>query len=301
MNATIGSSLSLFFFFFPLRGETWGQWTHHWRAVSEQQQEQQRVQDHGQRPHSVPFCCSVASFFLFSSSSSASGRKQQILTQVFFSFFLFLCPAGSRHLVHYALVKNRGFLGGRRGAHPSTRPRYARHVGSGEKPRHCEKGGKKFAGTHAAKNPRRRQGFGEPCPSSSPSFFTDVTSPSCPPHPLVMNPACCECGLEEEPPTAVRGQKLQLAVFSRKQQTEARESRAARRGCVFWVYFFAAGVHAHRERASERARERERERERENKTSTSGGLSLFHQLKVHQNMCSSPLNVIWKFIYAKII
>ncbi len=85
--------------------------------------------------------------------------------------------------------KDHGFLV-RRGAHPSSRPRYACHVGSEEKPRHCKEG-KKFVSRHAAKI---LAAFGLKGP-----FFTDMTSSGCLSR-LLMNPAC----FEEEPPAAVR-------------------------------------------------------------------------------------------------
>lgn len=64
-----------------------------------------------------------------SSASSATGTT--IFTQV--------CARGLAPPRPLRAGKNHGFLG-RRGAHPSTRPRYACHVGSGEKPRHCKEG-----------------------------------------------------------------------------------------------------------------------------------------------------------------
>ena len=139
----------------------------------------------GSGPRTATTFCSVLLLRSFFSALSPppppppQEENNKFSGKFFFCCFLFLCPTGSRHLVHYALVKNRGFLGGRRGAHPSTRPRYARHVGSGEKPRHFEAGGKKksLRSRVRRKIHRRRQGFGEPCPPSFPFFLhgCDIT------------------------------------------------------------------------------------------------------------------------------
>lgn len=48
--------------------------THHRRAVSEQQQKQQRIQDHGQRPHSVG-CYNVSSLHLLRAHKKKKKKK----------------------------------------------------------------------------------------------------------------------------------------------------------------------------------------------------------------------------------
>lgn len=54
--------------------------THHRRAVSEQQQKQQRIQDHGQRPHSVG-CYNVSLLHLLRAHKKKKEKKK--ITQVF--------------------------------------------------------------------------------------------------------------------------------------------------------------------------------------------------------------------------
>lgn len=53
--------------------------THHRRAVSEQQQKQQRIQDYGQRPHSVG-CYNVSLLHLLRAHKK---KKKKKITQVF--------------------------------------------------------------------------------------------------------------------------------------------------------------------------------------------------------------------------
>lgn len=161
--------------------------THHRRAVSEQQQKQQRIQDHGQRPHSVG-CYNVSLLHLLRAHKKKKKKKSRK--------FLFEC---SGHHVHYAPVTTAASR--RRGGHihpllPVTHAIWT-------------------AGRNLVTARRKKVCGHASCEKPSCGLVKgilvhgyDIIQTSL----LTFNELVCE----KEPPAAVRWQKLQLAVFNRK-------------------------------------------------------------------------------------